>query len=103
MTPAESFATYWWYHVPNLLMAALIYTLIGRYLLELFFRRKPDAVLLKTFRTITDPFVKLVRLITPAIVPNPLLVVFTIAWLMAARMFWFLTAVAAGMRLTTGA
>lgn len=103
VTPAESFATYWWYHVPNLLMAALIYTLIGRYLLELFFRKKPDAVILRVFRSITDPVAKLVRLITPAIVPNPLILVLSIAWLMAARMFWFLTAVAAGMRLTTGA
>ncbi len=103
MNPSESFATYWWFHVPNLLMAAMIYTLIGRYLLELFFAKKPDAVILKVFRRVTDPFVKLVRLVTPAVVPNGLIVVFSVAWLMAARMLWFLTAVAFGMRLSTGA
>ncbi len=103
MSPAESFATYWWFHLPNLLMAALIYSLIGRYLLELFFAKKPDAVILKVFRTVTDPVVRLVRAVTPAVVPNGLVVVFSVAWLMAARMLWFLTAVAYGMRLSTGA
>ena len=103
MNPTESFATYWWFHIPNLLMAAMIYTLIGRYLLELFFAKKQDAVILKVFRTVTDPVVKLVRLVTPAVIPNGLVVVASVMWLMAARMFWFLTAVTYGMRLTTGA
>jgi hypothetical protein len=99
MTPTQSFLAYWWYHVPNLAMAALIYTLMGRYLLELFFAKRGDAVILRVFRGATDWFVRLVRAITPAIVPNGVVVVFGIVWLMAARMFWFLTAVAAGMRL----
>lgn len=96
MTPTESFLEHWWFHVPNLLMAAMIYTLIGRYILELFFGGK-DVVIVNVFRSITDPVVKLVRLITPAVVPNGLVIVFALLWLMAARMVWFLTAVAAGM------
>lgn len=102
MTPAESFLTYWYFHIPNLMMAALIYTLIGRYVLELLFKGR-DVVILVVFRSITDPVVKLVRLATPAIVPNGLVVIFAIAWLMAGRMWWFLTAVALGMRPTVGA
>ena len=102
MNPTESFATYWWFHIPNLLMAAMIYTLIGRYLLELFFAKKQDAVILKVFRTVTDPVVKLVRLITPAVIPNGLVVAASVMWLMPAGMFWFLAAVTYGMRLTTG-
>jgi YggT family protein len=102
MTPTQSFFTYWYFHIPNLVLAALIYTLIGRYLLALFFRNKPDAVILKVFASITDPPLKAVRAITPAIVPNALVMVFAIAWLMAARMFWFLTCVAAGMRPSLG-
>lgn len=102
MTPTESFFAHWWYHVPNLVMAALIYTLIGRYLLELFFGAR-DAVIVNVFRSVTDPILKLVRLVTPAIVPNGLVLVFTMAWLLAARMFWFLTAVALGMRPSVGA
>jgi uncharacterized protein YggT (Ycf19 family) len=102
MTPSESFLLYWYFHIPNLLLAALIYTLIGRYLLALFFRRNPDAVILRVFSAVTDPVLKLVRVITPAIVPNGLVMIFAIAWLMAARMFWFLTCVAAGMQPSLG-
>lgn len=103
MTPAESFLTYWYFHIPNLLMAALIYTLLGRYLLALFFRRRPDVVILRVFATVTDPVLRAVRVITPAVVPNGLLMIFAIGWLMAARMFWFLTCVAAGMQPSAGA
>lgn len=100
MTASESFAAYWWYHIPNLAMAALIYTLIGRYLLEILFAKKQDAVILTVFRSVTDWLVRLIRAITPRIVPQGLVVVFAIFWLMAARMFWFLTALTYGMRLT---
>lgn len=103
MSVAESFFTYWYFHVPNVIMAALIYTLIGRYLLTMFFRKKPDAVILRVFQSITDPVLKGVRTITPAVVPNGIVLVFAIAWLMAARMFWFLTCVAAGMAASVGA
>lgn len=103
MSVAENFFTYWYFHIPNLVLAALIYTLIGRYLLTLFFRKKPDAVILRVFQSVTDPVLKAIRIITPAIVPNGLVMVLAIAWLMAARMFWFLTCVAAGMSPTLGA
>lgn len=102
MTPTESFFAHWYFHVPNLLMAALIYTLIGRYLLELILARKPDAVMLTVFRRVTDPVVRLVRVITPRIAPDGLVVVLAIFWLMAGRMVWFLTCVAAGMRPNIG-
>jgi len=102
MSPTQSFFEHWYFHVPNLLMAAMIYSLIGRYVLELLLAKKPDAVILAVFRTITDPVVRLVRLITPRIAPDGLVVVFAICWLMAGRMFWFLTCVAAGMRPSIG-
>lgn len=98
MTAQESFLAHWYFHIPNLVMAALIYTLIGRYLLELVFRKKPDVVLLNVFRQVTDPVVKAVRVVTPAIVPNGLCVVLAIVWLLGLRMFWLLTVFAAGVR-----
>jgi uncharacterized protein YggT (Ycf19 family) len=95
---ADSFLPNWYFHLPNLAMAALIYTLIGRYLLSLFFKADSQAVILVVFKSITDPILKVVRAITPQIVPNGLIIVFAVVWLMAARMFWFLTCVAAGMK-----
>lgn len=99
MTIQDNFLTYWYFHLPNLIMAALIYTLIGRYVLELIFRRRPDVVILRVFRQVTDPVLAAVRAITPAVVPNGLVIVFTIVWLMGLRMFWLLTVLAAGARL----
>lgn len=98
MTLTDSFLAHWYFHVPNLILAALIYTLIGRYLLELLFARKPDAVILKVFRQVTDPVVGGVRAITPAIVPDGLVVVCAVVWLMALRMFLYLTIVASGVK-----
>ncbi len=103
MSISESFFTYWYFHIPNLILSALIYTLIGRYVLSLFFRNNPDAVIFRVFRSVTDPILKAVRVITPAVVPNGVVMVFAIVWLMAARMFWFLTCVAAGMAPSIGA
>lgn len=104
MSATDTFLEYWWFHIPNLLLAAMVYTLIGRYVLELFFASgRQDAVILKVFRSVTDPVVRLVRVITPAVVPNGVVVLFAILWLFAARMVWFLVAVMFGMRVGTGA
>lgn len=103
MSVQDSFIAHWYFHVPNLIMAAMIYTLAGRWVLELLFARRPDVVILKVFRSVTDPLLRMVRVITPQIVPNGLVIVFTAVWLMALRMFWFVTCVAFGMRLKLGA
>lgn len=103
MTPSDSFLTHWYFHVPNLILAALIYSLIGRYVLELFFARNQNAVILKVFRQVTGPVVRAVRTITPAIVPDGLVVVLAIVWLMALRMFLYLTIIAAGVKPFLGA
>ncbi len=96
MTPTESFYEHWYFHLPNLVLAALLYTLAGRYILELFFQRNQDAVILKVFRSITDPVLKLVRVVTPGVVPNGLVIIFAVVWLMGLRLFLYLTMLAAG-------
>ncbi len=65
MTPIDAFFSHWYFHFPNLILAALSYSLIGRYILELLFSKRPDAVILKVFRQITQPVVSGVRGITP--------------------------------------
>jgi uncharacterized protein YggT (Ycf19 family) len=100
---AADFWTHWYFHVPNFIMAALIYTLIGRYVLELLFAHKPDVVILRTFRGVTDPVVKLVRRITPRVVPDGLCIVFAMVWLMGLRMFLYLEFARRGVKLFTPA
>lgn len=96
MTPTDTFFTHWYFHLPNLVMAAMLYTLVGRFLLELFFANNQGAVILKVFRSVTDPVLKVVRVITPAIVPSGLVLVFAVVWLMGLRMFLYLTMLASG-------
>lgn len=102
MPISQSFLAHWYFHVPNLAMAALIYLLIGRCLLELLLVRRQDAGVLKAVRSVTAPVVGIVRAITPAMVPNGLLIVNAIFWLIAARIFWFMACIAMGMRPSLG-
>lgn len=78
-------AGFWLFHLPNIFLAAMIYTLLGRYILSLAFAPDSDKVIWRVFKQITDPVLNLVRAITPAIVPPPLLNLFAIVWLLLAR------------------
>ncbi len=102
MPSSQNFFAHWYFHVPNLAMAALIYMLIGRYLLELLLARKQDVIILKVVRSLTAPVVGTVRAITPAIAPDGLVIMFAIVWLIAARVLWFMACVALGMRGSLG-
>lgn len=82
----------WLYHGPNLVLAALLYTLLGRYVLSLFFSPDSDKVIWRVFAQVTDPVLNVVRAITPAVMPNGLVMVAAIFWLILARAFWLLIA-----------
>jgi uncharacterized protein YggT (Ycf19 family) len=82
----------WLYHGPNLVLAALLYTLLGRYILTLLFRGDQSRVILNVFAQVTDPVLKAIRVITPAVVPNGLVMIASVFWLIIARMVWLLIA-----------
>lgn len=103
MTASDSFLEHWYFHAPNLIAAALLYTLIGRFVLEIIFAKRPDAVILKVFQSVTAPVVGVVRAITPAIVPGGLVIVAAIIWLMVFRMALYLTIIATGVKPFLGA
>jgi YggT family protein len=96
MTPTQSFFAHWYFHIPNLILAALIYTLIGRYILSLFLSN--DKVIMRVFSSVTDPVVRAVGAITPRIVPHGVLLLFAIVWLFAARIALFLGLALMGFR-----
>jgi uncharacterized protein YggT (Ycf19 family) len=85
----ESSFAYWVFHLPNFVLAALIYTLIGRYVMSLFIRPQSDMVIWVVFRQITDPILRLVQMVTPAVVPPPLVNLFAIIWLVILRFAFF--------------
>jgi YggT family protein len=83
---------HWLFHGPNMLLAALLYTLLGRYILSLVFRPDSDLVIWRVFRQLTDPVLMATRAFTPAVAPQAVVMIFAVIWLIALRMVWFLIA-----------
>lgn len=97
-----NFWTHWYFHIPNFLLAALMYTLIGRAALGLFVPHDWDNYIWRFFRRLTDPYVKLIRFITPVILSNGVVMVFGVLWLMAARLALFLVLARMGLAPVSG-
>jgi YggT family protein len=100
MMPGASFFAPWYYHLPNLILAALIWLLIGRLVLSLVLGRGNAVV--RLIEAVTSPVVQAVGAITPRLVPAGLVIVFAIAWLLAARIALFVAVSATGVRLSMG-
>jgi YggT family protein len=77
------FLGYWYYHLPNFLLAALMYTLLGRVLLSLFTEPHSSNYIWRFFCRITDPFVGLVAAVTPKAAAPVVVWLFGFVWL-----FW---------------
>lgn len=77
---------YWYFHLPNFVLAAVMYTLIGRLLLSFFVPDGWQNYIWRAFMTITEPVVGAVRFVTPAALPTIIVIVFSVFWLMLARL-----------------
>ncbi|MBL6430769.1 MAG: hypothetical protein HPM95_04535 [Alphaproteobacteria bacterium] len=73
------------YQIANFVLAALMYTLLGRLALTLLLGAGHSGFMLRAFARLTDPALWLVRLITPSLVPQGLLLIFAVTWTMIAR------------------
>jgi hypothetical protein len=78
-----SILDYWYYHLPNFVLAALMYTLLGRVLLGLFLDPDSKNYIWRFFVRFTDPVVALVEMVTPKAAPPVVLWLFGVVWL-----FW---------------
>ncbi len=77
--------SFWAYQLPNLIIAMMMYTLIGRFLLSLIYETDSDRVIWKVFKQITDPVVGVVAAVTPLVVPERVLYIFAFIWLFVIR------------------
>jgi YggT family protein len=75
--------TYWYFHIPNSILAALMYTLVGRVLLGLIVANDSTNYIWRFFCTLTDPFIALIAPITPKATAPVVLWLFGVVWL-----FW---------------
>ena len=79
----SSLLTYWYYHLPNFILAALMYTLLGRALLALIVGPDSSNYIWRFFCRITDPVVVAVALVTPKAAAPVVVWLLGVVWL-----FW---------------
>ena len=75
--------SYWYYHLPNFVLAALMYTLLGRVLLSLFLDEDSTNYIWRFFCRVTDPVIAVVAQVTPKAVAPIVVWLFGVVWL-----FW---------------
>ena len=93
----NDFWSYWYFHIPNFVLAAVAYTLMGRLVLGLFVPENWDNYIWRGFKAITDPFVRIVRFVTPTILTHPVVMIFGVLWLMALRVGYLALLVRLGL------
>jgi hypothetical protein len=77
------FWSYWYYHLPNFVLAALMYTLLGRALLALIAQPEDSNYIWRFFCRFTDPVVAAVAWVTPKSASPVVIWLFGVVWL-----FW---------------
>ena len=88
--------TLWYYHLPDLLLAALSYLVLARLLLLPFQSRN---AVVRGVTVLTAPMLAAVAAITPRMLPAAGLLVAALAWLYAVRVLVRVGIAAAGVRL----
>ena len=93
----EFFWAYWPYHIPNYLLAVIMYTLLGRLVLGFFVPEDWDNYIWRAFRQMTDPVLGAVRFITPSLVEGSWLILLGAVWIMVTRVAFTLAMAAHGL------
>ena len=75
--------THWYFQVPNFVLAALMYTLLGRALLGLMVQPDSNNYIWRAFCRLTDPVVAAVSFVTPKATAPVVVWLFGVVWL-----FW---------------
>ena len=92
----------WYVQGPSLALAVLSYLLIARLLLDFAFGARGDNVTFRALRWLTNPIVRAVGVVTPRVVPGPLVVGCAVLWIFAARLVLVQVAAVMAMRRMMG-
>ncbi|MDX2202130.1 MAG: hypothetical protein NW223_05230 [Hyphomicrobiaceae bacterium] len=76
-----SFSTYWYLHVPSLVLAALIYLLVLRGLVAAVFGWQPASLPGRILARTTDPMLGFAAALAPRAVPRAGVWVFAVFWM----------------------
>ncbi len=94
-TPA--FWTYWYFHLPNFILAAVMYTLLARFLLGIILPHDSKNYIWRFFCTTTNPVIAVVRRVTPLAAPSVILWLFAFVWMFWLRFVLFVAFNLAGL------
>lgn len=91
------FWDYWYFQVPNYILAALTYTLLGRFLLSFFVPPDSSNYIWRFFRLLTDPILRVVAVITPRFMVDLFLPLVAAFWITLIRILFWLALFLAGV------
>ena len=97
MDAPVQFYEYWYFHIPNYLLAVLMYSLVARFILSFAFAADSRNYIFRAFVRLTDPVLAIVRPITPRAVPLLVMVLFSVMWVLMARFALLAGFAAAGL------
>ena len=83
MDTTASLLAYWYFHLPNFILAALMYTMLGRFLLGLMVDADSPNYIWRFFCRITDPVIAVISVVTPKVTAPAVVWLFGFVW-----MFW---------------
>ena len=92
----------WWFHLPNFVLAALMYTMLGRFILAFFIQPDSKNYIWRAFVRLTDPVLRVVQFMTPLTVPHMVVLLFATTWLLTLRVVLLLFFASIGMMPTIG-
>jgi hypothetical protein len=78
-----SYWSLWYFHLPNFILAVVMYTMLGRALLGLIMEPTSKNYIWRGFCAITDPFLKIFAAVTPKAAAPVVQWLFCFVW-----MFW---------------
>ncbi len=88
-TTSASLISQWYFHLPNFILAALMYTLLGRVALGLIIDPQSQNYIWRFFCRVTDPFIGVVALVTPKAAAPVVIWLFAFVWLFWIRVGFY--------------
>lgn len=82
----DFFWSYWYYNIPNYLLAAVMYTLLARFLMQFFVPPNWPNYIWRWFLRLTDWAVAVTRAATPSYIGPTLLPLFGALWIFFLRL-----------------
>ncbi len=92
-----NFLAYWYYYLPDYVLAVLMYTVLGRAVLSLFLDADSQNYIWRFFCNLTDPVISTVGVVTPKVAAPVILWLFSFVWLFWLRLVLRIVYAVAGL------